>query len=174
MFSSCLRLHCDSFLGGSGLLRPSPLQQQSCGPQAKETPCHLEVGKESGWAAQLSPLCPGSGMEGRGSCRRVKEEKEKMGGEQRGRERRHCKFRCFTTSQKCPESSWLGRGGLGGHKEKFKLSNGCGSLLKFMENPLSHPRKGRTPQPRCLPPSPPPSPPHSSPTLSGQEILWES
>lgn len=69
-----------------------------------------------------------------------------MGGEQRGRERRRCKFQCFTTSQKYPES-WLGDG----NKEKFKLSNGCSSLLKFMENSLFTPSGSNESDPSALP-----------------------
>lgn len=79
-------------------------------------------------------------MEESGSWRRSKRTKGKVGGsvwagEQRGRERRRCKLRSFTASQKYPES-W---GAEGGHREKFKLSNGCVSLHKFMENPLFMP-----------------------------------
>ena len=50
-------------------------------------------------------------------------------------------------AQKVVGSGGAGWGG-GGHREKFELSNGCSSLLKFMENPLSHPRKGHVPHPR--------------------------
>lgn len=47
-----------------------------------------------------------------------------MGGEQRGRERRRCKFRCFTTLQKYPESR--GGGGAQGEvhvEQRLRLSS---------------------------------------------------
>lgn len=41
----------------------------------------------------------------------------------------------FHNTTKIPRKA----GGSEGHREKFGLSNGCGSLHKFMENPLFTP-----------------------------------
>ena len=75
-----------------------------------------------------------------GKCRRAKKEKEKGGWECLGhgvkRKRKETRQASgFHNTTKIPRKA----GGREGHREKFKLSNGCGSLHKFMENSLFTP-----------------------------------
>ena len=132
-FDSCSILCCYAFREGSGLLSPLPmLQQQSCGPQAGE-------GEQSRWAAQLSPLRPRGGTGGGGAAGAIegqRRKKEKRGGVPglRSEEEEKGDTASFRVSQHHKNTQKVGGGGL--HREKFKLSNSCGCLHKFMENPL--------------------------------------
>lgn len=137
MVPTCLLLYCDSSSRGSERLSPPLLQQQSCGSRPKGLRCRPEVGEQRRrQAAQLSPLCAGSRMEGSGPCRGAKEEKGKDGWGAKRKRKETLQVSAFHNISKIPRKL----GGWGVHTEKFKLSNGCGSLLKFMEKILlSHP-----------------------------------
>lgn len=121
-------------------------------------------GEQSQRAAQLSPLHPSSGIEGSSSCRWAKKEKEKDGWGTKRKRKETLQVSMFHNITKIPRKPVEGR-----HTEEFRLSNGCGSLLKFMENssfvpfgsgkpdpsePPRWPRKGHLSQSQYLAPSP--------------------
>lgn len=91
--------------------------------------CGPEVGEQSQQAAQLWPLHPSSGIEGSSSRRGAKKEREKDGRGTKRKRKETLQVSMFHNITKIPRKPVEGR-----HTEEFKLSNGCGSLLKFMEN----------------------------------------
>ena len=98
-----------------------------------------EMGEQSQWAAQPLPLCPGAeGWREAGVVEGQRGKRERWVGVSGlgSKEEEKGDAASFGVSQHHKNTQKAGGGAEGGHREKFKLSNGCGSLHKFMENPL--------------------------------------